>query len=284
MDAINNDLISIVARHGALNKLHQWLLSFHGVWAVLCWLLFIAQWVRSKGTSSHKLIGKFILYAFLIPLELTGLILCPYLFFNIKRDNILLSSGHLVVPSMGLLFVMTTYRAFKSLQYRSLNIIMTYIGIIVLFLQTIGTSILSYKLLCKVDTGMEHENNLELFLLTTPFTLIELYLSIKNYRFGHVLYIKYLTLQMFPGSMIVLARDSYWIWGNHGIADVRLRILMENSLMVPLYYSIYRTLAEKKFERTNRPVHRNKIHRKNLTACINVKQCKQLRDYCKHLF
>ena len=284
MDAVNKSLVSIVARHEALNNRHHWLLSFHGVWAVLCWLLFILQWVRSKGTFSHKLIGKFILFAFLIPLELTGLILCPYLFSNIKRDNILLSSGHLVVPSMGFLFVITTYKAFKSLQYRSLNIIMSYIGIIVLFLQTIGTSILSYKLLFKVDKEMEHENNLELFLLTTPFTLIEFYLSNKTHRFGHVFYIKYLTLQMFPGSMIVLARDTYWIWSNNGMDDVRLRILMENSLMLPLYYSIYRTLIAQKFEKITCAMHRNKIHHDKFSKCINVKQCERLRDYCKRLF
>ena len=284
MEEKNENLVSIVARHEALNSLHYWLLSFHGAWAVICWFLFVIQWIRLKGTPSHKFIGKFILFAFLVPLELTGLFLCPYLFLNIKRENILLSSGHLVVPSMGFLFVITTYRAFKSLQCRWLNITTKYIEIIIFFFQTVGSFVLSYKLLFSADEGIEHENNLELFLLTTPFTLIELYLLNKTHKFGHVFYIKYLTLQMFPGSMIVLARDNYWLWGKNGVDDVRWRILIENVLMLPLYYLIYYALMNEKSEETFCIMDRNKACGKKFPKHSNVKEFVGLQDYRKHLF
>ena len=246
MNKKNQSFASIVARHESLNDLHHLLLSFHGIWAVTCWLLFLIQWIRAKGTFSHKMIGKFILFAFLIPLELTGLFLCPYLFLNIKRDNILLSSGHLVVPSMGFLFIITTYKAFQNLHNKYLNTIIKYVNAINISLQTLGSVILFYKIFFGIDRGIDGENNLELFLLTAPFTLIEIYLANQNTQFDHIFYAKYLTLQMFPGSMIVLARDNYWFWDEKGLYDSRLRILMENLPMIPLYYSICSNLIREK--------------------------------------
>ncbi|KAK6516074.1 hypothetical protein TWF506_005987 [Arthrobotrys conoides] len=195
--------------------------------------------------------GRFIFWAFLFPLEVTGLCLVPYLFSNAPRANIVLTSGYLVVPGMGFHFLITTFLAFPFKFLRDKISLSTWFmeQFIVLnfVLQLIGSSALAYKITSQTETGMNHENNIELFTLTTPFTIMQALLLLRpNPRsLGHTFYIKYLTLQMFPGTMIVVARDNYWIWGPGGLTSMYARLSLEFLPMLPFFVMVWPTFTSR---------------------------------------
>ncbi|KAF3092587.1 hypothetical protein TWF569_009021 [Orbilia oligospora] len=239
--------VSFFARHEPSNFIHVTTLSFHGVWAIACWTVFVLQWILPKGTHNHKAMGRFIFWVFLFPLEVTGLLLVPYLFSNAPRANIVLTSGYLVIPGMGFHFLITTFLAFPfrflqdkislSLRFMKWFITLNFI------LQLIGSSALAYKIASHVEVGIYHENNIELFILTTPFTIMQCLLLLHPHprSLGHTFYIKYLTLQMFPGTMIVIARDDYWLWGPGGLTNLYARIGLEFLPMVPFFIMVWPT-------------------------------------------
>jgi len=242
--------VSLLGRTESPNYIHHIVLVLHGIWALFCWALFLMQWYFNKGDFYHKRNGKLLLYGFLIPLELTGLFMIPNLFMYDDRKNILITSGHLVVPSMGFLFIVTTYRCFYKVLKQKTKYADKFFDVfncINNILHWIGSFSLLYKILTHMETGMAHENNIELFILTTPFAIIELFIIINSKRkklhLNHGFYSYYLTLQLIPGSIIVVARDKYWLWGNLGITSLFLRILIENIPMLYLYNIVIKKLV-----------------------------------------
>ncbi|KAF3240157.1 hypothetical protein TWF217_001082 [Orbilia oligospora] len=247
--------VSFFARHEPASIIHVAVLSFHGVWALTCWVVFILQWLSPKGTHNHKKMGRFIFWVFLFPLEMTGLFLVPYLLSNAPRANIVLTSGYLVVPSMGFHFLITTFRAFPFLRKFSTSFI-KWFSIINFGLQLMGSSALAYKIMSHMEGGIHHENNLELFILTLPFSIMQGILLFRPHLklLGHTFYIKYLTLQMFPGTMIVFSRDKYWLWGPNGLSNLYARILIEFMPMIPFFMMVWPTLlAHKKVKEVTPP-------------------------------
>ncbi|KAK6344593.1 hypothetical protein TWF718_006551 [Orbilia javanica] len=148
---------------------------------------------------------------------------------------------------MGFHFLITTSRAFPFKFFRDKipisPLFEEWFTVINFVLQLVGSSALAYKIIFHIERGINHENNIELFILTTPFTIMQsrlLFLP-SPYRksLGHPFYIKYLTLQMLPGTMIVFARDSYWMWGPGGLANIYARIFIEFAPMVPFFMVVW---------------------------------------------
>jgi hypothetical protein len=239
-------LASLVARHEAVTTTHFNVLSFHGIWAIACWLFFIALWILPKGTRNHIVLGRYMFWIFLFPLELTGLFLTPYLLTKMPRANITLTSGYLVVPSMNFHIVITTIRAFPFLR-RGLPFANWFCKINFI-LQILGFSAVCYKAFFHVEAGFHHENNLEIFCLTFPFTIMQALLLFRRKNLGHPFYIKYLTLLFLPGTMVVVARDKYWLWGPEGLKSLWLRLLVEFLPMIPLFISVIPTIYKLNFK------------------------------------
>ncbi|KAK6528423.1 hypothetical protein TWF281_009664 [Arthrobotrys megalospora] len=200
--------------------------------------------------------GRFIFWVFLFPLEVTGLFLVPYLLSNAPRANIVLTSGYMVVPSMGFHFLITTFRAFPFLRNKASVTFIKWFSIVNFGLQLAGSSALAHKIISHVEQGIHHENNIELFVLTLPFSIMQGILLFRPHLklLGHTFYIKYLTLQMFPGTMIVFSRDKYWLWGPGGLSNLYARILIEFLPMIPFMMMVWPTLlAPKKMKEVTPP-------------------------------
>jgi hypothetical protein len=99
-----------------------------------------------------------------------------------------------------------------------------------------------------VEAGFHHENNLEIFCLTFPFTIMQALLLFRRKNLGHPFYMKYLTLLFLPGTMVVVARDKYWLWGPEGLKSLWLRLLVEFLPMIPLFISVIPTIYKLNFK------------------------------------
>ncbi|KAK6496425.1 hypothetical protein TWF481_002444 [Arthrobotrys musiformis] len=249
-------VVSYFARHEPHSPLHVAILSFHGVWALICWAAFVLQWLLPKGTYNHKTMGLFIFWGFLFPLEVTGVMLVPYLFWNSPRTNILLTSGYLAVPSMGFHFMITTLQAFPFIRKWTSASFIKWLSIVGFIMQVGGVGGIGYKIVTHMEEGIHHENNIELFLLNTPFTIMQGILLARPHlrSLGHGFYIKYLTLQMFPGTMIVFARDKYWLWGADGVSSLYVRILIEYIPMIPFFMMVCPVLLAPRKAKETRPL------------------------------
>jgi len=198
--------------------------------------------------------GRIIFWGFLFPLELTGLFLVPYLLSSIPRSNIVMSSGYLVVPSMGFHFLITTFRAFPFLRNKFMDPFIKYFSFVNFGLQLMGSSTIAYKIIWHLEQGIAHENNIELFVLTLPFSFMQAIILFRPHlkSLGHKFYIKYLTLQMFPGTMIVFSRDRYWLWGPKGLESLTLRIMVEFLPMIPFFFVVLPTLVRPRVNRLSK--------------------------------
>lgn len=138
---------------------------------------------------------------------------------------------------MGFHFIVTTLYAFPFLRNKPSAIFAKCLSIVNFGLQIVGSAVLAYKIIYHIGEGMDYENSIELLVLTFPFTATQAILLMhpRAKSLGHVFYVKCLTLQMFPESMIVVSRDTYWLWGPHGLNNLYIRVLLGLVPMLPLY-------------------------------------------------
>jgi hypothetical protein len=142
----------------------------------------------------------------------------------------------------------TTFRAFPFLRKGFLVPFIEWCSLVNFCLQVMGSGALAYKIIHHVERRLHHENNIELFILTTPFSILQGILLLRPHLklLGHSFYIKYLTLQMFLGTMIVFSRDKYGLWGSKGLESLYARILIEFLPMIPFFMMILPTMLARK--------------------------------------
>ncbi|KAH7050426.1 hypothetical protein BKA57DRAFT_422946 [Linnemannia elongata] len=239
--------VSVVARHQPMSTMHELVLSFHGIVAILGWLVFTLQWLLPTTTKSHIRRGYFIFWAFFFPMGISGLFLIPYLMSNVQRSNLTMSSGPLIVPTQNFHLLISIIRAFPFLRNRYSSTFLKIAAPLNFILQVLGSFALAYKISSHSEQGMRHENNIELLVTTLPFTILQGIVVFRPHlRFlGHTFFIKYLTLHMFPGTTIVIARDKYWLWGQQGLS-LYPRLFLQFIPTIPFFYMVLPVLLARK--------------------------------------
>ncbi|GAU99915.1 hypothetical protein RvY_10850 [Ramazzottius varieornatus] len=94
---------------------------------------------------------------------------------------------------------MTTCRTFQSLQNKWLKMFAKYFNPVNIVFQWAGSIPLLGKIVFGNPEDAEHSVNVELFILTFAFGVLQLYITARNLTFGVEFWATYLSLQMFPG-------------------------------------------------------------------------------------